>query len=232
MKKMIKRNSTHYFACSKQASIDLFGDNDQNVIMIENGISLDRFKQKKYSKERYKEKLGVPTDCFAIGHVGAFRAEKNHELLVKVFHGVLQKREDSFLILVGTGEKVENVKKIVSELRIEHRVKFLGIREDTESIYHALDCFVFPSLFEGLGMAVIEAQASGVKCIVSDKLPREVDVTGNVEFVSLDEEITLWEEKILETLNFQAIDKKNNNEIGKYDINKVTKKIERYYEGR
>ena len=127
--------------------------------------------------------------------MGRFTAQKNHAFLIDVFTEVAKRRDDAVLLLVGTGEAGASVKALVDERGLTDRVKFLGQRSDVNRLYQAFDAFVLPSLYEGLGLVGVEAQVSGLPCLLSDAITREVDVTGGCGFLPIDSPIA-WADEI------------------------------------
>ena len=134
-----------------------------------------------------------------MGHIGRFNKQKNHEFLIEVFKALHDKHPNSLLVMVGNGHLRPSIEKKVDQLGLSSCVRFLGIREDISDIMQGMDLFLFPSLFEGLPVVLVEAQAAGLRCIVSDTITSETDVSGRLEFVSLKESPDEWADKILST---------------------------------
>ena len=194
--------------------------------LIHNGVDTSVFCYNKDARERIRKEFKVEKNDFVVGHVGRFNQQKNHKYLIKVFAGVLKNNPSSKLILVGIGELESKVRKQVHELGIENNVIFTGVRKDIPEILSACDVFVFPSFYEGMPNTVIEAQAVGLPCVISDQITREADITGLVNYLKLDD-IDGWVEKILEFRNLK-VDRytKDKFVIKKYDINVVVKDFE------
>lgn len=171
-----------YIACSKVAAEFMFGAK-KNVLVVPNAINIEKYI---FSSEirKMRKHLNVENK-FVVCHVGRLSEQKNPLRVLDIFKSILKKREDAVLLSVGTGELEMEVKKHASDLKISNSVFFLGVRNDINNILQAADVFILPSLYEGLPMVAIEAQASGVPCILSDKISTEVNVTGNVQFKSL-----------------------------------------------
>lgn len=184
LKTQANRYPTHRFACSKFAGEWLFGKS-ADFEVVYNAIDLDRFRFNAEARAQARADLGLVGDQFAIGHVGRFTAQKNHAFLVDVFTEVAKRRDDAVLLLVGSGEAGASVKALVDERGLTDRVKFLGQRSDVNRLYQAFDAFVLPSLYEGLGLVGVEAQVSGLPCLLSDAITREVDVTGECKFLPI-----------------------------------------------
>jgi len=205
MRYLILKYSTHLFGCSRAAGQHLFGpdcDSDFRFKVIPNAIELSKFKLG--NKHELREKLLLPVNVPLIGHVGRFHEAKNHKFLIKIFHALLKKLPDAHLVLVGDGSLKNEVETIIHAKGIDNHVHMLGVRDDVPLIMSALDLFLFPSLYEGLPVVLIEAQAAGVPCVVSDVITREVDMKlGLVEFVGLQSGIDLWVERVLRCLQLE-----------------------------
>ena len=217
--------ATHLFACSQLAGEWLFGKKAQasgKVTIINNAINFEKFKYKEEDRNQIRREYNLENK-FVIGHVGRFMQQKNHKFLINVFNELVKQRNDCVLFLVGEGELEEEIHNYVTKLGISDNVIFAGVRSDVEKLYNAFDCFVLPSLYEGLGMALIEAQASGLNCLTSNFVPNEVDIGGKIKFLNLvrDE----WVKELL-TLSFVCNRKKVKNiECEQYDIKKEARKL-------
>ncbi len=194
-------------ACSPEAGKWLF--RSDNFSVVNNGIDAGKFKFDPGVRSAQREKLAV-TDKFVIGHVGRFSEPKNHTFLLDIFRHVRQKRNNAILLLVGDGELRQSIEQKVHSLGLENSVIFTGVRRDANELLMAMDVFLFPSLYEGLSVALVEAQASGLKCIVSKNVSRESDLTKNMNFLSLDSSLEHWADTILKseplTIREQAIE--------------------------
>lgn len=194
LKTQSNRYPTHRFACSGYAGEWLFGKGAEFEVMY-NAIDLDRFRFNAEARAQARADLGLVGNQFAIGHVGRFTAQKNHAFLIDVFSQVAKRRDDAVLLLVGTGEAGASVKALVDERGLTDRVKLLGQRSDVNRLYQAFDAFALPSLYEGLCLVGVEAQVSGLPCLLSDVITREVDVTGECEFLPIDNS-AVWANEI------------------------------------
>ncbi|MTP79574.1 glycosyltransferase [Turicibacter sanguinis] len=203
----ISESCTHYFSCSKGAGEYLFNKsiNDMHLKIIKNGIDIKAFLPDKEIGEKIKSELDI-TNKIVFGHVGRFEKQKNHLFLLEVFSEIYKKNPNTVLLLVG-GSALDNdvnKKKIemrIIELGIVDGVKLLGVREDVNYILKAVDLIIFPSLYEGLPLTLIESQVSGVKCLVADTITKEVDLgIGGIEFLPLNNQ-RAWIDKVEELLN-------------------------------
>ena len=230
LKMHMRRYVNTYFTCSYESSIYLFGKkNVKQTYQVNNAIEVGKFKFNKSLAQRVLNKLGIMSD-FNIVHVGSFNPIKNHSFIVEVFSELRKQRSSAHLFLIGEGYLKETILHQVSELGLNSNVTFLGLREDVNELLQAMDVFLFPSHYEGFGIALAEAQASGMQYVISDGIPKEaILVPENVTVLSLREKAETWAEKIL-TLDLS--DRKDVSEIivtKGYDIKENAKKLEHKY---
>lgn len=195
-----KKYATDYFACSELAGRYLFGNKafDQGEVkIIHNAIDLDKFKFDEVARKKLREEFGIKDSTVVIGHVGRFVKQKNHDFLIDVFNEYHTKNPDSKLLLVGTGPLEEKIKAKVEKLNLSNSVLFLGQREDTNKLYSAMDVFCLPSLYEGLPVVGVEAQAAGLLCIFSDKITPDV-IISNQNSIIRSLNIIEWKNYILQ----------------------------------
>ena len=160
--------------------------------------------------------------------------QKNHPFLIDIFKSIHDKDPNTELLLVGGGELddalMNQMKKKVKDLGLEESVQFLGVREDVADILQAFDLFLLPSLFEGLPVTMIEAQASGLPCVISDKVPVQCDITGNTKVVSLDDSTEKWADTVLSYIDeYQRKDTFEKIKKAKFDIKENAKWLENFY---
>lgn len=237
MRKKIMSNATHLIGCSNEACTSLFGKNseqDKRIQIINNAIDLTSFQEAEclLSNNSIRKELNLPDNSFLVGNVGRFVNAKNHMRLLEIFNNVLQINSNSFLILVGEGELVEKVRIRVSELGIENNVFFLGVRNDIPQLMKELDVFVLPSLYEGLGMVLVEAQAAGTKCIASNKVPIHSDIGLNmIDFIDLKKDDEYWANMIIkQKSSIPRWDERKKAIIERgYDIKSIVETLERLY---
>jgi len=195
----LKYRADYCFTCSAEAAEAVYGRKwikKGNVWTIPNAIDTQRFVYNPVVREQVRRELGI-TDKFVIGHVGRFGFMKNHAFLIDVFAELCKMRDDAALALIGKGELEEEIREKVSTLGLADKVLFLGNRFDVERYYQAFDYFVFPSTFEGLPGSVVEAQAAGLHCLVSDQVTREVALTELVTYKSIEEPAANWAGEIM-----------------------------------
>lgn len=208
-KNNIDRYATDYWACSELAGEFFYKKSileSDNYRIINNAIEVKKYCRNTKIRDKVRTELGIGNNDIVVGHVGRFQYQKNHELLIDIYNSFHKKYSDSRLLLVGQGVEEAAIKDKVNKLKLEENVMFLGIRSDVNEIMQAMDVFVLPSRFEGLGIVLIEAQAAGLPCVTSKNVvPDIVNVTGNVEFVGLDEPVDRWVEAIEAQMN-KAVD--------------------------
>ena len=216
-KKSCKKKANVRFACSKEAGEWLFDEEPYEI--IPNAIDSVRFSFSAKNREEIRKKYGVLDDTFLIGHVGRFADEKNHTFLIDVLDSLKQTIKSPIkLMLVGDGADRGAIEEKVEHLGLKEEVVFVGTSNETEKYYSAFDCFVFPSIFEGFGMAALEAQVSGLTCFCANGLSNELDLFGRVKFLGLDIGANAWAEHIaLEIL--KKTDRKDIKIPARFDIN-------------
>lgn len=195
--KFVKWNSNYLFACSNLAGKYMYGNSKFTV--IHNAVDVDKFKYNEKVRNEIRKELNVEGK-FVIGHIGRFTLQKNHTFLIDIFKDFLSKRKNSVLLLIGTGELENKIKEKIASLGISDNVIFTGVRKDVERLYQGMDAFVLPSLYEGLPVVGIEAQASGVPLLISDTVTKEVQLLPTTIFLPIDQGTSPWV-KTLENLS-------------------------------
>lgn len=227
----LRRYATDYYACSELAGKWLFGKKiikTDKFKIINNAIDCSRFKYDEQIRNKIRKELKITENELLLGNVGRFSNQKNHEFLIDIFFEVYKERPNTKLLLIGTGEKEEQIKDKVKKLNIEKNVIFLGFSGKVNEYMNAMDIFVFPSKFEGLGIVLIEAQANGLHCFASKGvIPSEAKVTELLEFISLDN-IEEWKERIL-NVSIVRNDVREEIEQKGYSINKTVDLLEKLY---
>ena len=224
--------ATHFMACSDDAARWMFGKNNTDngkVYILNNAVNAKKYAFNQSTRDVVREKLGIDNELL-LGHVGRFSKQKNHEFIFKVFCEIKKRKEDAKLLLVGEGKEKERIIEYARSLDLEESTIFYGNSNEVNDLLQAMDIFIFPSLYEGLGVALLEAQASGLSCLVSDsdKVSKKSKVTDLVHFLPLDDP-TIWAEAILSHRNDQRKDCSTIIEKAGYDIVKEAKKLEKYY---
>ncbi len=226
--KFAMRNSEcKRIACSKEAGEWLF--RDKSFMVLDNGIEIEKFKFYEENRVNIRSELGIDENTEVLGTVGRLVEQKNHKFLIEVFYEYQKLNADSKLLLVGEGKFKSELESQAKRLQIQDKVLFLGMRKDIEKIYSAMDIFVFPSIFEGFGLAVVEAQINGLKCYASTNVAEESNVTGNEKFLELDEGAENWAKKIFES-NHERDERAFEKVPDKFKIVEMVKILSKIYE--
>lgn len=215
LRKNLWKKADYLFTCSRIAGISVFGKaavNAGKTVFIPNAITCEMFTYDAEKRAKMRKELGL-AGKYVIGHVGRFHYAKNHEYLLRVFSALCQqkkendkagtKERDYALILLGEGGGMQAAKEFAKELGIEDKVYFLGNHSNVYDYYQAMDYFVYPSRFEGLPGTVVEAQCSGLKCLMSDTICEEVAVTDLVHAMSIEDDPEKWAEYIAGTMQYE-----------------------------
>lgn len=228
--------ATDYFACTEHAGRWLFGNKtfeQGQVYVLNNAIDVDKFKYSEITRKNKRKELNINDDTIVIGHIGRFVEQKNHKFLIEIFEKIYKEKPDSVLLLIGQGPLELDIRKQVKDLGLQNSVLFLGQRNDTNELYQAMDLFIFPSLYEGLGMVLIEAQASGCYCIASTEVPKDAKLTENCKFINLNDNAIQWSQYILNDLDkvstMRRIDCSDFITKSGYNIRKENINLEKYY---
>lgn len=223
---------THRFMCGEESGEWLFGKKyKDSFIQLNNAIDAKAYSYNPEIRERIRSQLNIKQNQLVVGHVGRFNLQKNHKFIIEIFNELKKQRPDVILMLVGDdkGDEGRIIHNQVNQLGIQDSVKFLGVRSNVNELMQAMDIFLFPSLFEGLSVASIEAQAAGLPVLISDKVPIECKKTNLVEVCSFSQPIEKWINKILEC----EPNKRRNTyeEIRKagFDIKENAKWLEKFY---
>ena len=218
--------ATHLFACSDSSGLWMFPK--QNFTVIKNGIDTEKFAFDSAVRDEARKELHL-AESLTLGHVGRFDQVKNHSFLIDIFSELKKEVPDAVLLLVGKGPLENQMREKVQGLGLADSVLFLGLRSDVNRILQAVDVFVMPSLYEGLGIAAIEAQTSGTFCVFSDTIPKECKLTDHVVFLSLHTSPSLWAEHILS--GALPVRKSNAEQIAVkgYDIQSTADDLQDFY---
>lgn len=224
--------ATDYMACSEHAGRWLFGNrayDEGKVYLLNNAIDVNKFKYDENIRNKKRNELKIEKDTLVIGHVGRFVTTKNHAFLVNIFNEMHKKNKNTMLILIGKGPLENSIKKKISMLGIEDSVKLLGQINNTNEIYQAFDILILPSLYEGLGMVAIEAQCSGCPCICSRNVPKETKISDIIEYVDLNDDVTIWINKIYKYKNIKRKSYEEETSKNGYNVYTEVKKLEEKY---
>lgn len=204
----LAKKADHCFACSELAGADVFGEaamEQGRVKIIYNAIDVGRFTYDAHKRAEVRANLGLG-EKLVLGHVGRFNYQKNHPYLIDIFAQLCKSRENAELLLLGEGADQGRIRDKCRTLGIEDKVRFLGNQKKPEDYYQAMDIFVLPSFFEGLPGVLVEAQAAGLKCFVSDTVTREAKATELVTYLSIGQPAQTWAERILAEADYERRD--------------------------
>lgn len=225
--KRIPEYATDFLACGKQAGDWMFGGHSYEV--LHNAIDVDEYMYSRTKAKAMKQELGLE-DSVVIGHVGRFNQQKNHSFLIDIFVEYSKKNPNVKLLLVGDGDGKAEIQKKVDELDLQNKVIFTGVRSDVNDLMQAMDVFVFPSLYEGLPVTMVEAQAAGLPCVISEKISSECIITsGLVTKEKLSSSAEVWADMILSKVGMIRTDHKKEIAKAGYDIQTSAKRLEDYY---
>lgn len=229
-KQMCIKYATAYFACGEEAGLYMYGKKKMEageVTIIQNAIDLQYFSKNKELNEHFRQTNNL-NGKFIVGHIGRFSQQKNHNKLIDIFNEILKINENSFLLLVGTGELEDEIRRKVASLGISNNVLFYGTTDKMNEIYSVIDVLLLPSLFEGLPVVSIEVQAANVPAVFSSSIAPICKITDAIRFVDLNKNDKEWaEETISHYLSFKPCDLTDLQEI--YDIRSNEKKLDNIY---
>lgn len=233
-KLFMPHHATHFLACSQLAANWLYGPQipKEKIRILKNAIDTDKFAFRPEVRKEYRKKQSLE-DSFVIGHVGRFVYQKNHEMLIEIFAKVSKEIPTAKLMLIGDGEEFDSIKTTVLTLGLEDRVLFLGRQSDTEvpKLMQAMDVFCNPSRFGGLDLTLVEAQTSGLKCLVTADIMPESKITENLQFLPLD--VDAWYEAIVEvSKGYTRTDCKDIVASAGYSLENQIHELERIYSGQ
>jgi glycosyltransferase involved in cell wall biosynthesis len=226
----IRYIADYLFACNVESGIWLFGNKkSKSVKILKNSIDTNLFKYNNQIRAEVRTLLNIE-DKFVLGHIGRFDEPKNHEFLIDIFAEVYKLNNKSVLLLVGKGDLENKIRDKVKKKGLDDSVLFLGVRSDVHQLLQVMDVFIFPSLYEGLPVTLIEAQSSGIPCIVSSEVSNEVQITNNIEFISLNNTVSYWTDNILKYKDsFTRIDTSESIISAGYDVKENAKWIQDFY---
>lgn len=202
-----------------------FGVN--NAVIIKNGVDVDRFRKYVRPNEKVRAAIGIPKEAFVVGHVGRFSQAKNHGFLLKVFKEITNRKSNAHLLLIGNGELEMEVRKQIDELKLSAKVTILSHRTDIPELLSAMDVMVVPSLYEGLSCTLVEAQASGLRCVVSDSVNQESFLLDTTIPMNLNSDVSVWADAALDIGRRNA----EHGNIDDYDMKREIRRLEKVYCG-
>lgn len=225
-KTRIKNYATDLFACSEKAGKWMFGTD--NFKILPNAIDVKQYLYDSDKRKKKREELKVG-NAFVVGNVSRFSKVKNHKFLIDILSELLKIDNNVKLILVGEGEEYEKIKCLVKNRGLSDNVIFTGLRSDVFEIMQAFDVFVLPSLYEGLPVTMVEAQAAGLPCFISDGVPIDCKITDDVYRISLDKGDKEWAEQIYTMRNFDRKNTYSKIVDAHFDIIQNAKYLQNFY---
>ena len=216
-------------ACSKVAGEWLFGKRavrKGEVTVIYNGIDLADFKYSRECAEEIREKLGL-TGKIVLGHIGRFSEQKNHEFLMDIFAEYVKAHDDAVLLLIGRGELEDRIRAKAELLGVQSKVRFLGVRDDVKELLQAMDVFVFPSLYEGLSVVLVEVQASSLPVVTNENIAEETIISDGIRLLPI-KDVKAWCDCIDDLRKTDRAQIRLTKEK-EFDINSVAEKMQQIY---
>ena len=231
-KQLLPGAATDYWSCGREAGIYYYGEKRWNAsgFILRNAIDVSRFAFQPEVRERLRQVNGLE-NCFVIGHVGRFNVEKNHIRLMDILAEIAKAIPDTRLALIGTGELEQAVKEKARAVGVQDKTLFLGQMADVSGWYQAMDCFVLPSLFEGLPVVGIEAQAAGLPCFFSDRVTDEILLSPEARRISLQADDAEWAREIIAARQSEVNRNQGKDVVRQagYDIHEEAQKLQEIY---
>lgn len=196
--------SNVYLACSKMAGDSIFGK--RNYYLVKNTIDVNKFKFNLADRVSVRRELGLKDDDVVIGNVSRLAKQKNPFFTVDIFTEIVNKNNNAYLVWVGDGPLRHVVEEKIQDSGIEKNVIFTGSRTDVNKVYSAFDVFILPSMYEGLGIVFIEAQANGLPVFTSTKVPQDTSISELIQFIDLDVPVFTWAERVVSRLSSPQTD--------------------------
>ena len=220
--------ATDLMGCSYLAINWLYGKKAQKAVLLPNAIDLNRFYYDYNRRVRVKEKFGL-TNNFVVGHIGRFEYQKNHDFLLDVFYEVQRRKPEAKLVLCGVGSLMEHIRQRIEEMNLSNKVIIFDEIKNVEDYYSLFDVFVLPSRYEGLPLVAVEAQAMGLKCLLSDQISQETSFTKDCEYLDVEDK-DAWVNKIIEVSNnCMTVDAMPEIIERGYDIKQASHMLENFY---
>jgi glycosyltransferase involved in cell wall biosynthesis len=233
LQKRIRYIADYFLACSTPAGKWLFGNDiikQSNFKVIPNGIDVRKYAYNPSSRVVLRKKYHLEEDNIVIGNIGRFHPQKNHRFLLMIFKEVVKMNPKAKLMIVGDGSLRSEIEKRIKDYGLTDNVLLLGVRDDVPDLLQIMDVFLFPSLFEGFGNVVVEAQSSGLPCVISTNIPLEVKLTSLVECIDLKNSSKFWANKVIEVLSGFCRDNTEHIIIEKgFDIHPITIWYDNFY---
>lgn len=240
LKPLAKLYATDRFACSAHAAEWMYGHvpvcemedtraPKKAAIIMRNAIDTELFRFSEKKRTQTRKELKVKQGTLLFGNVGRFCPQKNQQFLIDIFAQIVRQHSNSKLVMAGVGDDMELIRARVLAAGLADKVIFAGQRSDIDCLYSAMDCFILPSNYEGLGMAGIEAQCTGLQCLFSEHVPQEVKITRNAHFLSLKTSAHDWAFAAINLAGIKRCDASAETAASGYDIIAEAKNLAEYY---
>lgn len=226
-KPLLLRYADKKLACSVGAAEYMFGSRE-DVLVVNNAIDLDQFIFSQEKRDKKRAEFALEEHTFAVFHAGRMAYAKNPLFLIEIFSEIVKKFPDSVLLYAGTGIMEVQVKELAQNLGVSQKVRFLGMRDDVPEIYQAADVFLLPSLFEGLPVVLVEAQAAGLQTFTSENVSRDAGLTDCLSFISLEKSAACWADAILAAKDAPRQNMKTEMEAAGYSAENEMKRVQEF----
>ena len=226
-KRGIAAESTHRFACAEDAGKWMFSGAPFQV--LHNAVDTALYRADAAQRAQVRSELSIAQESRVIGHVGRFATPKNHAFILQIFAAIYKNNPQATLLLVGDGELRSQIEKQADALGLRDRIIMTGVRTDVHRLLQAMDVFLFPSIYEGLPVSIVEAQAAGLPCLISDKVPIQCKLTDLVWQLSLSDSADFWAQKVLEVASIPRTDTSAQIRNAGFDIAENAQKLTDFY---
>lgn len=233
LQKPLAKQANYLFACSNMSGEWLFGKKavkKSNYYLVKNSIDANKYRFNIGVRKKYREELGIENKI-VFGHVGRLTEPKNHSYLLKVFKEILERLPNAVLIIVGDGELKDKIGEDIRKMKLQDYVYMLGTRNDIANILQSMDVFLFPSLWEGLPVTVLEAQAAGLPCIISDTITDEVKMSSDIVYLPIKNSVDLWVSSALKEVNKRYLQGTDAVIAGGFDVGETANWLMDFYRG-
>ena len=230
----VKKTATEYFACSELAALWLYGGRNYKrgiYQVIKNAINVEDFEFDQGARTETRKKLNIEDNQLVIGHIGRFHPQKNHSFLLSIMQELIKTKPNALLLLVGDGQERQNIEEQIQRLNLKNNVKLLGVRSDIERLINSFDLFLLPSLYEGLGIVLVEAQANGIPVIASrNGIPEEVNITDCFHFLDLNDDVKVWT-SLIDKISTETRDQNASKMVieAGYNLKNIVNELEDFY---
>lgn len=223
----------HFFTCSKAAGIARYGrkvgNDSERCQVLNNAVDTVKFVFNPQMRQQMRSALHIKENAVVIGHVGRFVEAKNHLFLIDVFSKIFKRNSNAVLLLIGDGELRPEIERAIVEKQLDNAVILTGVRPNVWDYYQAMDVFLFPSVYEGLPVSMVEAQAAGLPCCVSANVPGDAAITDLVDYLPLESGAEKWAEIALEKVGKPRVDMRNEIQAVGFDVASTANWLEKYY---